>query len=89
MNRRNRKEIVKKTVENIKRAVKENSFKINGKVYAPTKSSQEILEELRKKGYLSGSEALRKALPEPWANQPILHKNARQKQGLPLADYLF
>lgn len=93
MSRRNRKELAKKIAKDIKRAIDNNRFKINGKFYLLSpdinRRPQKILEELREKGYLSEYEALKKVLLETRTNRPALKKNARPKKPLSLANYLF
>jgi len=90
MSRRNRKDLAKKIAKDIKRAIDNNRFKINNKFYLLSpdinRCPQKIMEELRKKGYSSEYEALKKVLLETRTNQ---QKNARPKQRLSLANYLF
>jgi hypothetical protein len=93
MSRNNRKKIAQKIAEEIKRAINNNRFKINGRFYLLTSGPDEypwkILEELRKKGYSSAYEILKKVFLETRTGRSVLKKSSRQRQFLPSANYLF
>lgn len=84
MGRKNRKELAKKIANDIRRAIDNNRFKINGRSYLlpfdGAQRSQGILEELRKKGYSSAYEILKKVLLETRTAKPMSKRNLRQKQ---------